>query len=156
MCCVFYPVGGGMNKEKAMKVKIKLLYPGSVLPEYHYDGDGAMDLFACLNRNELVRVGERRIIPCGIAIELPEDCVLMILPLGGLSVKHGITVHNSPGLVGPNYRGEIRVILHNASNENFQVFPGARIAQAVILPIPKIEWVVTDEIQPNERNSYAV
>jgi len=139
-----------------MKVKIKLLFPGSILPEYMKGGDSAMDLFACLNRHEAIRSGERRIIPCGVAIELPVGYCLFIIPRSGLAVKHGITVHNSPGMVDANYRGEIRVILHNSMRETFQVFPGARIAQAIIMPVPTIEWDVVDEIAPNERETVYV
>lgn len=126
-----------------MKVKIKKLFPDALLPEY---SDGcAFDLFACLNRNELIKSGERRIIPCGVSISVPEGYCLFIIPRSGLSVRHGITVHNSPGLICPRDNEEIRVILHNDFRDSFSVFPGARIAQALIIQIPFVEWDMNDE-----------
>lgn len=126
-----------------MKVNIQLLHPNARLPEYIRPGDSAMDLFACLEEPLRIPPGERRIVQCGFAVELPDGHGMVIVPRSGLSVKHGITVHNAPGLVDTNYRGEVRVILHNEMrtfNETFEVFHGARIAQAIILPIPHIEW----------------
>ena len=98
-----------------------------------------------------------RIIPCGIAVEVPEWYGLFIVPKSGLSVKHGITVHNSPGLVDSNYRGEVRVVLCNTlrdPRESFQVFPGARIAQAVLMPVVSgLQWEEVDHLSDNRRKS---
>lgn len=137
-----------------MKVNIQLLHPKAQLPAYIRPGDSAMDLFACLDEPLRIPPGERRIIQCGFAVELPEGYGMIIVPRSGLSVKHGITVHNAPGLVDTNYRGEVRVILHNEMrtfNETFEVFHGARIAQAVILPIPHIEWSKVTTLSPSSR-----
>lgn len=134
-----------------MKIKVKPLFPGSLLPERTNPNDSSFDLFACLNRNEVVRYGERRIIPCGIAVEMPPGYGLFIVPRSGLSVKHGITVHNSPGLIDSNYRGEVRVIVHNDMRETFSVFPDARIAQCVVLPIMDVEWEEVEDLPENKR-----
>lgn len=136
-----------------MKIKVKALFRSSILPVRTNPGDSAFDLFACLNRNEIVEYGERKSIPCGIAIEMPPGYGLFIVPRTGLSVKHGITVHNSPSLVDSNYRGEVRVIVHNDMQETFFVFPKARIAQCVVLPLPDVEWEEVDDIPKNYRET---
>jgi dUTP pyrophosphatase len=142
-----------MSTSKTVPVKIKLLFSGSKVPEYARPGDMACDLFACLNRNESIPPGERKAIPCGFAVEMPPGYGMYILPRSGLTVKHGIVVANTPGLIDNGFRGEIKVILHNIhQTETFQVFPGARIAQAMILPMPQIEWTVVQEIDKTERN----
>lgn len=137
-----------------MKVKIQLLHSQARPPAYTRPGDSAMDLFACLDEPVRIPPGERRIIQCGFALELPEGYGMFIVPRSGLSVKHGVTVHNAPGLVDTNYRGEVRVIIHNEMrtfNESFEVFHGARIAQALILPVPTVEWVQVSELSKSAR-----
>jgi dUTP pyrophosphatase len=137
-----------------MKVKIKRLHSSAQLPAYIRPGDSAMDLFACLEETIKIPPGERRIIQCGFALEMPEGYGMFIIPRSGLSVRHGVTVHNAPGLVDTNFRGEVRVIVHNEMrmyNESFEVFHGARIAQALILPVPTIEWVEVRELSESAR-----
>ena len=137
-----------------MKVKIKRVHPDAKLPAYIRPGDSALDLFACLPETLRIPPGERRIVQCGISIELPDGYGMFIIPRSGLSVRHGVTVHNAPGLVDTNYRGEIRFILHNEMrtfNESFEVFNGARIAQALIMPIPLIEWEEVNELSESAR-----
>lgn len=136
-----------------MDVKVELLYSGSKLPEYTRDGDGAMDLFACIDSN--VRIPPRKwvTIPTGIAVEVPENHGMFLMSRSGLSIKHGIVVANVPGLVDSNYRGEVKVVLYNRSNEMFTVFPDARIAQACIVPLPKVKWVVVDELSETNRGA---
>lgn len=136
-----------------MKIKIKALFPGSSVPEKAHPQDASLNLFACLNRNEVIKSGERKVIPCGIAIEMPPGFGLFIVPRGGLSVKHGITVHNSPGLIDSNYFGEVKVIVHNDSQESFNVFPDAQIAQAIVIPVVDVEWELVDNIPDNTRVS---
>jgi len=136
-----------------MKIKFKLLFSNSVTPQRTNPGDSAFDLFACLNRNENIRYRERKTIPCGIAVDMPPGYGLFIVPRSGLSVKHGITVHNSPSLIDSNYHGEVRVIIHNDMPETFSVFPGARIAQCIVLPLPDVGWEEVDELPENHRES---
>lgn len=136
-----------------MKIKITRLFDGARVPERTQAGDYALDLFAWINRNELIRHGECRIIPCGVAVEMPEGYGLFIIPRSGLAVKHGITVYNSPGLIDSNYRGEIRVIVHNGMRETFQIFPEARIAQCVVLPLMHVDWDVAEVLPENRRAS---
>jgi len=101
---------------------------------------GVFDLHACLNRNELLRPQERKIIPCGISVDIPPGFCLALVPRPGLSVRHGITIHNSPAILSAGDSGELRVVLHNDGKEVFSVFPGACIASAVFLPIMAFTW----------------
>lgn len=98
-----------------------------------------MDLFA--HEAVLIQPGERKLIGTGIAIELPANTEAHIRPRSGLAYKHGITVLNTPGTIDEGYRGEIKVLLINHSQEAFQVEKGMRIAQMVIAPVlrPKLE-----------------
>lgn len=122
-----------------MKLRIKLLYPDSIRPSYAHENDSGMDLFA--HEAVLIQPGERKLIGTGIAIELPAYTEAQIRPRSGLAYKHGITVLNTPGTIDEGYRGEIKVLLINHSQEAFQVEKGMRIAQMVIAPVlrPKLE-----------------
>jgi dUTP pyrophosphatase len=137
----------------SIDIKIKLLYDGSRLPEYVRKGDGALDFFACIDNQVKIPAGKWVTIPTGVALEVPEDHGLFILPRSGLTIKHGITVANTPGLVDSNYRGEVKVVLHNRSREVFTVYPDARIAQMTIIKLPKVNWVVVDELSETVRGA---
>ncbi len=116
------------------------------------EGSAGIDLFACIETQIcLNRMGEREVIPTGIHIELPLYWEGQVRPRSGLAAKGGITVTNSPGTIDSDYRGEIKVILHNTSTKKFWVRPGDRIAQLVIKPVwlPVIEYV--DELSDTDR-----
>ena len=102
------------------------------LPAYASANAAGMDLRADLAEPVVLQPLERRLIPTGLFIELPEDCEAQVRPRSGLALKHGITVLNTPGTIDADYRGEVGVILINLSNEPFTVNPGERIAQLVI------------------------
>jgi len=95
---------------------------------------------------------ERKLVPTGIYIELPEGYECQIRPRSGLAAKHGITVLNSPGTIDADYRGEIRVILVNLSAEPFVVEPGERICQMVVARHAYVEWQPADTLTETERN----
>lgn len=118
-------------------VTIRQLFAASRVPELR---GGMFDLHACLNRNEIIRPSERKIIPCGISVDIPQGYCLATLSRAGLAVRHGVTVHNAPALLHEGDSGELRVVLHNSSNETFSVFPDACIASAVFLPILAFTW----------------
>jgi dUTP pyrophosphatase len=84
--------------------------------------------------------GETKLVPTGLAIELPPGYEAQIRPRSGLALKHGITLPNSPATIDPGYRGELRVILHNFGREVFAIEPGERIAQIVIARYEAVEW----------------
>lgn len=110
------------------------------LPEYATLNSAGMDLKA--NTTEPIVLGplERQMIPTGLYIALPEGTEAQVRPRSGLAAKHGISVLNSPGTVDADYRGEIKVILINLSNEKFVINPGDRIAQLVVAKYEKVEW----------------
>ena len=111
-----------------------------MIPRYAHgpDEDAGMDLHSV----EAVTLGpgETKLVPTGLAIELPSGYEAQIRPRSGLALKHSITLPNSPATIDPGYRGEIRVILLNLGREPFQISPGERIAQIVIARYEAIEW----------------
>ena len=135
-----------------MKVNIvnKSAYP---TPAYATEKSAGMDLKA--NLPEPVTLGplERAMIPTGLFIALPDGTEALVRPRSGLAAKHGISVLNSPGTIDADYRGEIKVILVNLSNEPFTVNPGERIAQLVIARYEKIEWSEVEVLDETERGA---
>lgn len=127
-----------------MRVKIKKLSETAYLPEYAHgpDEDAGMDLRS-IDDVELAP-GEPRIVPTGLAIELPPGYEAQVRPRSGLALKHTITIPNSPATIDPGYRGEIRVILLNLGREPYQVHRGDRIGQMVIARYEQIEWEETE------------
>lgn len=121
------------------------------LPEYATSGSAGMDLKA--NTTEPIVLGplERQMIPTGLYIALPEGYEAQVRPRSGLAAKYGVTVANSPGTVDADYRGEIKVILINLSNENFVVNPGDRIAQMVVARYERVEWNEVATLDETER-----
>jgi dUTP pyrophosphatase len=107
-------------------------------------GDAAYDL-SCVSAFSLLP-GERAMVPTGVAIALPPGYAGLVLPRSGLAFRHGVTCVNSPGLVDPNYRGELCVILVNLGAEPFVAEPGDRIAQLLLVPFSLPELVVVDEL----------
>ena len=126
------------------------------LPSYASAYAAGMDLRADLSETVVLQPFERRLIPTGLFIELPADCEAQIRPRSGLALKHGITVLNSPGTIDADYRGEIKVILVNLSQEPFEIQPGERIAQMVIAQFRQVELVEVgslDELSDTERGA---
>ena len=117
------------------------------LPMYASAYSAGMDLRADLTESVVLQPFERKLIPTGLFIELPADCEAQIRPRSGLALKHGITVLNSPGTIDADYRGEIRVILINLSQEPFEIQPGERIAQMVIARFQQVELVEVNALE---------
>jgi dUTP pyrophosphatase len=110
------------------------------LPKYETDASAGMDLRANLDEAITVKPMERVLVPTGLYIELPVGYEAQVRPRSGLALKKGITVLNSPGTIDADYRGEIRVILINLSDEVFQINDGDRIAQMVISAHIQAQW----------------
>ena len=121
------------------------------LPEYSTPLSAGMDLRANVDKPVELAPLERKLIPTGLHIELPEGCEAQIRPRSGLALKKGVTVLNSPGTIDADYRGEICVILVNLSNETFTVNDGERICQMIISRHEHAEWISVDELSPSER-----
>jgi dUTP pyrophosphatase len=123
-----------------MRIRIQRLREDARLPDYAHgpDEDAGLDLHAV--DAVTLEPGVPRLVPTGLAIELPSGCEAQIRPRSGLALKHAITLPNSPATIDPGYRGEIRVILLNLGRESYQVQPGDRIAQIVIARYEPVEW----------------
>ena len=111
----------------------------NLLPKYGTEYSAGMDLMANIDEPITLAPLERKLIPTGVYIELPENTEAQIRPRSGLAWKHGITVLNTPGTIDADYRGEIRVILINLTNEEYTINNGDRIAQMVIANYIKVE-----------------
>lgn len=121
------------------------------LPKYSTEYSAGMDLRANIEADIEIKPLERALVPTGLYIELPTDCEAQIRPRSGLAAKHGITVLNSPGTIDADYRGEIKVILVNLSNEPFVIKDGERICQMVIARYTKAELIEVTELSNTDR-----
>lgn len=134
-----------------MTVKI-INQSNNPLPAYATEGSSGMDLRASINETVTLQPLERTLIPTGLFIELPEGFEAQVRPRSGLAIKQGITCLNTPGTVDADYRGEIKVILINLSNEIQAINNGDRIAQMVIQKVEKINWAPAVALEQTTRN----
>ncbi len=130
-----------------LKIQLKQLPHGEHLglPAYATAHSAGMDLMAAITNDLIIKKGETKLIPTGIAIALPEGYEAQVRPRSGLALKHGITVLNSPGTIDADYRGEISVILINLGDQDFVVTSGMRIAQMVVASYVQAELFVQNE-----------
>ena len=133
-----------------MKVKV-INRSNHALPEYKTTGSAGLDLRASLEEEIQIDPLERVLVPTGLFIELPLGYEAQVRPRSGLAAKHGITVANAPCTIDSDYRGEIKVILINLSNESFQIQDGDRIAQMIISKHEIIEWEKTTSLEDSVR-----
>uniref|UniRef100_A0A831XLZ7 Deoxyuridine 5'-triphosphate nucleotidohydrolase n=1 Tax=Geobacter metallireducens TaxID=28232 RepID=A0A831XLZ7_GEOME len=124
---------------------------GQNLPCYMTSHAAGMDLCADLDEDLVLMPGERKLVPTGLAIALPDGFEAQVRPRSGLALRHGIALVNSPGTIDPDYRGEIGVILINHGSEPFVVRRGERIAQMVFAPFARAELVEVDELDETAR-----
>lgn len=123
------------------------------LPRYATNGSAGMDLFAAIESEVIIKPGETFLIPTGIRIQLPEGYEAQIRPRSGLAINYSIGILNSPGTIDSDYRGEIKIILHNFGKQDFTIQRGDRIAQMVISTYIKADLEVSDEINDTQRGS---
>ena len=123
------------------------------LPAYETFASAGMDLHANLTSPIELKPLQRSLIPTGLFIELPVGHEAQIRPRSGLAFKNGITVLNSPGTIDADYRGEIKVILVNLSEQSFTIHDGDRIAQMIISKHERVEWEVSEELLNSERGA---
>ena len=135
-----------------MTVKIinKSPYP---LPRYETPGSAGLDLRACLDAPVTIGPLERTLVPTGLFIELPGGMEAQIRPRSGLAIKRGLTMLNSPGTIDSDYRGEIKCIVVNLSNEPQTIEPGERIAQMVIARYEQITWQAVEILGDTARGA---
>ena len=123
------------------------------VPEYATAYSAGMDIRANLEASIIIKPLERKLIPTGLYIQLPEGYEAQIRPRSGLAIKKGITVLNSPGTIDADYRGEVCIILVNLSSEDFEIVDGERICQMVIAEHAQAEWVEVDVLGDTERGA---
>lgn len=121
------------------------------LPAYATPGSSGMDLRANIDTAITVKPLERVLVPTGLFIELPEGYEAQVRPRSGLAIKQGITCLNTPGTIDADYRGEIKVILINLSNEEQVINPADRIAQMVVQKVEMVEWVPVEVLAETSR-----
>ena len=138
-----------------MKLKIKPLSPmigrEIPLPYYATKGAAALDLHACIEKPVTIPAGEQALIPTGVAVAIPEDHVGILAVRSSMGIKRGVTLSNGIGVIDSDYRGPLRVGLHNLGKEPYTAEPGDRIAQLMIVPVSRQEIEVVDELPETER-----
>ena len=122
-------------------------------PFYATMNSAGMDLKANIEEPITLAPLQRAMVPTGLYIALPEGTEAQIRPRSGLAAKHGVTVLNTPGTIDADYRGEIKVILVNLSNDAFTINPGERIAQMVVARYEKVEWNEVESLDTTERGA---
>jgi len=121
------------------------------LPCYMTGQAAGMDLMAAVGEETTILPGERKLIPTGLAVAIPEGYEAEIRPRSGLALRHGVTLVNTPGTIDADYRGEVGVILINHGQAPFIVRRGDRIAQMVVHRVCRVRWALCDELSPTDR-----
>jgi dUTP pyrophosphatase len=156
LCCLFLLQPYGSLKktvlEPLFKMKIKVINRSKhKLPDYATLAAAGMDLRANLDQPLVLKSLERTLVPTGLFLEIPVGFEAQIRPRSGLAFKNGLTVLNSPGTIDADYRGEVKVILVNLSNEEFTVNDGERVAQMVIARHEQAEWIEVEQLEESTR-----
>ena len=138
-------------------MKVKLLYPDSKLPVYATPGSACFDLHAHVSVPIPFNAGSQWVIGTGLSVEVPEGYVLLLFSRSGHAAKHGMRLGNCVGVIDSDYRGEVSIILtmdDNLGLDNVvEIRPGDRIAQGMLVPIPKVSFTIVDEVSPTTRGA---
>ena len=135
-------------------IEIKIINTSSnPLPEYATSGSSGMDIRANLDTAQTLKPLERALVPTGIFIEIPVGYEVQVRPRSGLAIKQGITCLNTPGTIDADYRGEVKVVLINLSQEAQVIQHGDRIAQLVVQKVEQAIWKPVEELEVSERNA---
>jgi dUTP pyrophosphatase len=136
-----------------LEVNIRRL-PGNEdvpLPSYQSRDAVGMDLHAAVTSDLSIEPGAVAAVPCGFAMALPPGYEAQVRPRSGLAAKHAISLVNTPGTIDPDYRGEVKALLINHGKEPFKVTRGMRIAQMVVMPVPRVTWKEVGDLPATER-----
>jgi len=123
------------------------------LPAYETELSAGMDIRAELESSVVLNAGSRTLIPTGLYLEIPPGYEVQVRPRSGLAHKRGLTVLNAPGTIDADYRGELGILLVNTSSEKQTIDPGERIAQLMISPVYRVEWLEVDELGETTRGN---
>lgn len=137
-----------------MKIKVKKINEKAVVPQRATEGSAGADLFACIDEPVEIKPGEIKVIKTGIAVEIPDkNYAAFVYARSGLGIKHGICLANGVGVIDSDYRGEICVGLCNISQTSYNVEPGERVAQMVIMPVDCAVYEEVIDINSTERGT---
>jgi dUTP pyrophosphatase len=138
-----------LRRYALIELKLKKLSPLALIPQYQTSQSAGFDLHSI--EDIVLLPGERKLISTGLSFEIPQGYEIQIRPRSGLAYKHGISVLNSPGTIDSDYRGEIKVLLINYSDEEFEIKLGDRIAQAIIQKVIQAQFIEVDSLNNTER-----
>jgi len=138
---------------EAVEVRIQRLPHAPGLPEYATAGSAGLDIAAAVAGDEPMELapGARALVPTGLRLAVPEGYEAQIRPRSGLALRHGLTLPNSPGTIDSDYRGELQVIVMNAGSKPVRIERGMKIAQLVLMPVPRVAWRECAELDATER-----
>lgn len=138
---------------KLIKLKITKLNSLALIPAYATKHAAGMDLCAAVEKQVSLKPREIKLVPTGLAVEIPKGYEGQVRPRSGLALKHGISIVNAPGTIDADYRGEVGVILINLGPKTFNINPGDRIAQLVISPVVQAKVIVVQTLEKTKRGS---
>lgn len=134
------------------KVIVKVVNrSGNALPMYQTADAVGLDLCADISQALVLKPLERALVPTGLFMAIPSGYEIQVRPRSGLAAKFGVTVLNTPGTIDPDYRGEVKVILVNLSNDEYTLQPGERVAQAVLAKYEQLEWQLVEALDQTDR-----
>jgi len=137
-----------------MNIKVEIINKSqNDLPQYETVNSSGLDLRASLENDFVLKPLERALIPTGLFVSIPEGYEAQVRPRSGLAFKYGLTVLNTPGTIDADYRGEIKVILVNLSNDNFTIQDGERICQLVFAKVEQVDWIPVEVLDATERGA---
>ena len=136
-----------------VEVRVKRLNHGAELPLPAYASPGAAGMDICAAESLLLRAGRRHAVATGFSFAIPDGYEVQVRPRSGLALKHGITCLNTPGTIDSDYRGEVKVILANLGEDDFQITKGDRIAQLVVAPVTHAAMAEVEEIDATVRGA---
>ncbi|MBP6350542.1 MAG: dUTP diphosphatase [Candidatus Obscuribacter sp.] len=134
------------QEQMIVKLKVKKLPHCHALPTYATGGSAGMDLTAAIKEPVTLKAGARMRVPCGICLDIPSGFEGQVRPRSGLADKAGISLTNCVGTIDSDYRGEVQVLAINHGDKDYTFEPGERVAQLVIMPVPKVEIEVVEEL----------
>lgn len=136
-----------------VEVRVKRLNHGAELPLPAYASPGAAGMDICAAESLVLRAGRRHAVATGFSFAIPDGYEVQVRPRSGLALKHGITCLNTPGTIDSDYRGEVKVILANLGEDDFQITRGDRIAQLVVAPVTHAAMAEVEEIDATARGA---
>lgn len=142
-----------MTSPEPVQISVKRLPNGAGLPLPDYASAGAAGMDICSAESVVLRVGKRLAVATGFAFAIPHGFEVQVRPRSGLALKSGITCLNTPGTIDSDYRGEVKVILANLGEDDFQITKGDRIAQIVVAPVQHAAMVEVEDIDETARGA---